>query len=130
MSIFNIFRRREARPPDRVSFTDEVVSRIRADGVEERIRWDDLHEVGILTTDDGPMREDVFFVLISADGKSGCAVPQGAEGCEQLLARLQQLPGFDNEAVIKAMGSSCNAKFVCWKRPGNQPSPPADASQT
>lgn len=116
MSIFNIFRRRKACQPDRVSFTDEVVSRVRPDGVEERIRWSELHEVGILTTDEGPMQEDVFFLLIAADGKSGCVVPQGAEGCEDLLERLQKLPGFDNEAVIKAMGSASNAKFVCWKR--------------
>ena len=34
----------------------------------------------------------------------------------ELLSRLQQLPGFDNEAVIKAMGSTNNAKFLCWKR--------------
>ncbi len=116
MSIFSIFRRRKARQPDRVSFTDEIVSRVRPDGVEERIRWDELHEVGILTTDEGPMQEDVFFLLIAGDGKSGCVVPQGAEGCKRLLERLQKLPGFDNEAVIKAMGSTSNAKFVCWKR--------------
>jgi len=34
----------------------------------------------------------------------------------ELLVRLQQLPGFNNEAVIKAMGSTTHNKFVCWKR--------------
>ena len=121
MSLFNIFRRRKARQPDRVSFTDEVVCRIRPDGVEERIRWDELHEVGILTTDEGPIQEDVFFLLIASDGKSGCVVPQGAEGCGHLLKRLQKLPGFDNEAVIRAMGSTSNGKFLCWKRSVAQP---------
>jgi len=117
MSIFSLFRRRKARQPDRVSLTDEAVTRVRPDGIEETIRWDALCEVGILTTDDGPMQEDVFFLLIASDGKSGCVVPQGAEGCDRLLERLQKLPGFDNEAVIKAMGSTSNAKFMCWKRP-------------
>ena len=117
MSIFSFFRCRKARQPDRVSFTDEVVTRVRPDSVEERIRWDELHEVGIVTTDEGPFHEDVFFLLMASDRKSGCVVPQGAEGCKDLLKRLQKLPGFDNEAVIKAMGSTSNAKFVCWKRP-------------
>ena len=33
-------------------------------------------KVGILTTDEGPWQEDVFFLLITFDGKSGCVVPQ------------------------------------------------------
>jgi hypothetical protein len=35
---------------------------------------------------------------------------------KELLVRLQQLPGFDNGVVIKAMGSTGDARFVCWKR--------------
>ena len=118
MSIFSFFRRSKVRRPDQVSFTDDAITRIRPDGIVESIRWDVLCEVGILTTDDGPLQEDVFFLLIASDGKSGCVVPQGAEGCDHLLERLQKLPGFDNEAVIKAMGSTAHAKFVCWKRSG------------
>ena len=45
-------------------------------------------------------------------------MPQGAEGSDKLLEVLQKLPGFDNEVVIKAMGSAENAKFVCWKKTG------------
>ena len=112
--ILRFFRRSKGR--DRVRFTDDTVTRIRSDGVEETIRWDDLDQIAILTTDEGPWREDVFVLLIASDGKSGCAVPQSSDGCERLLERLQKFPGFDNEAVIKAMGSTSNAKFVCWKR--------------
>jgi hypothetical protein len=113
MSLLGFLRRKK---PDRVSVTPEVVTRFRPDGVQETIRWDDLAEVGIITTDEGPWAEDVFWLLIGSDGKSGCAVPQGAEGSKVLLEALQKLPGFDNEAVIKAMGSTSNAKFTCWKK--------------
>ena len=102
--------------PDRVSVTPELVVRFRPDGVQESVRWDDLAEVGIITTDEGPWFEDVFWLLIGSDGKSGCAVPQGAEGMDLLLEALQKLPGFDNRAVIEAMGSTSNARFVCWKK--------------
>ena len=44
-------------------------------------------------------------------------MPQSADGADALLARLQQLPGFNNEAVIEAM-SSADRTFVCWKRTG------------
>ena|SRR5882672_10016355 len=114
MSLLGFLRRKTQ--PDRVSVTREVVTRSRPDGVQETIRWDDLAEVGIITTDEGPWSEDVFWLLIGSDGKSGCAVPQGAEGSKVLLEALQKLPGFDNEAVIKAMGSTSNARFTCWKK--------------
>lgn len=84
------------------------------DGKTEALRWEDLQEVGIWTTDEGPAQEDVYWMLIGTDG--GCAVSGSAEGIKELLKRLQQLPGFDNEAVIKAMGCTSNNKFVCWKR--------------
>lgn len=34
----------------------------------------------------------------------------------QLLERLQQLDGFNNEAVIDSMGSTDNNEFICWER--------------
>ena len=114
MSLFDLFRRK--RQPERVVITADSVTRFRGDGVQESVRWDDLVEVGIITTDEGPWFEDVYWVLKASDRKSGCAVPQCAEGSNKLLEALQKLPGFDNEAVIKAMGSTSNARFVCWRR--------------
>jgi hypothetical protein len=43
-------------------------------------------------------------------------VPQGAAESGALLERLQRLPDFDNGKVIEAMGSTGNARFVCWKK--------------
>jgi hypothetical protein len=52
-------------------------------------------------------------------------IPQAAPGASQLLERLQQLPGFNNQAVIDSMGCTDNKQFLCWER-GNQPSPDDD----
>jgi hypothetical protein len=100
--------------PERVSFDDAAVTRWMPGGRTERVRWDELEEVGIVTTDEGPWTEDVYWMLRGANG--GCAVGSEAQGMDALLERLQQLPGFDNEAVIRAMGSTENATFVCWRR--------------
>jgi hypothetical protein len=99
----------------RVAFDAECVTRTMPDGKTETVRWSDLQEVCILTTDDGPYVDDVIWILAGVDG-GGCAVPSETQGMKELLPRLQELPGFDNEAVIKAMGSTSNARFVCWKR--------------
>jgi hypothetical protein len=95
---------------------DRGVSRRLANGTEEKVAWDDLAEVFVLTTGDGPFAEDVFFVLVGRDN-TGCVVPQGSPESAPLLERLRRLPGFDNEAFIRAMGSTQEARFVCWRRP-------------
>ena len=99
-----------------VRVNDEEVVCERPDGKTERVRWADLQGVEVITTDDGPFAPDVFWVLHGTTG--GCAVPQGATGDRELLERLQRLPGFDNDAFIRAMGCTENARFACWQKPG------------
>ena len=84
------------------------------DGSTESIQWETLDEVAVVTTSDGPMGEDVFFVL--REGDDGCVVPQGVAVEVGLLAWLQRLPGFRNDLVIEAMGSCDERRFVCWAR--------------
>jgi hypothetical protein len=55
----------------------------------------------------------VFFVLTYDDG-SNSAIPLGER--EKLLSRLQDLPGFDNETFIQAMGVSEEGVSVLWRR--------------
>jgi len=98
-----------------IKIDDRGVRRELTNGKVEQVRWDGLEEVSVLTTADGPFAEDVFFLLAGRDG-SGCVVPQGAPESGELLERLQRLPGFDNEAFIRAMSSTDDARFVCWRR--------------
>lgn len=107
-------RQRIDRDVDAVTVDDEGVRRVLADGRTEAVRWDELASVELLTTDDGPLADDVFWLLLSDDG--GCAVPGSSASSGDLLARLQCLPGFDNEAVIRAMGSTQQARFQLWHR--------------
>ena len=97
-----------------VEVTGAGVTCCRPGGPTESVEWDDLQKVFIRTTDEGPFAPDVFWIL--AGRKGGCVVPQGATGEDVLLERLQALPGFDNEALIKAMASTSNQDFVCWQR--------------
>jgi len=98
-----------------IQIDDTGVRRELAGGRIESVNWADLLEVSIVTTSDGPFAEDVFFVLEGPSG-CGCAVPRTAAESSVLLERLQRLPGFDNQAVIRAMTSTDENKFVCWRR--------------
>jgi hypothetical protein len=101
-------------PRNVVEFNDEQVTRTTAGEIREILLWSELQEVSIITTNDGPYVDDVFWELRGTS--SGSLVPSQAEGMEELLSKLQELPGFNNEAVIHAMGSTDNAKFLCWQR--------------
>jgi len=99
-----------------VEVDDQGVTFRRGDGVIEAVSWDELGEVRIVTTADGPVADDVFYVLIARDESHGVAVPQSRVS-GPLLERLQALPGFDSEAMIAAMGSVDEAAFTCWRAP-------------
>jgi hypothetical protein len=77
------------------------------------VRWDALKEVSLQTTSRGPFEEDVFFVFAYDDGPSTAI---GLGDSEHLLSRLQQLPGFDNESFVRAMGVSEEGTAVLWQR--------------
>jgi len=70
----------------------------------DSIAWVDLNLVAIVTTADGPISPHVFWVL--AGDKSEGAILLDAAGSDQLLPKLQALPGFDYDAFIEAMSSA------------------------
>jgi hypothetical protein len=112
--------RRRERTGVLVSFDDRGYVCRWPGGSVASIAWAELLAVEICTTDQGPVRDDVFLVLRNAGGD--CVISQADESTDQLLVRLQKLPGFDNEAVLAAMACIDNATFVCWEAPaGTRP---------
>jgi hypothetical protein len=105
-----------------VQVSESGVSCTDPDGAIESVAWSNLQQVEIVTTDHGPFLPDVFWVLHGLD--TVCVVPQGATGDRELMERLQQLPGFRNEAVIDAMSSTDNRRFLCWEKEDRYQSEP------
>ena len=83
-------------------------------GTEHTVAWTDIERVLIRTTDKGPFDDDVFIVLVTADDT--LLIPQDALGASHLLTKLQNTPGFDNDAVSEAMGCTENHEFECWRQ--------------
>ncbi|VXC05797.1 hypothetical protein [Aeromicrobium sp. 9AM] len=107
-----MFKRRKKNAGS-IDVDDDGVRRVLPDGTVERVRWDELREVRIATTADGPFNEDVFWLLSGGDLSIGVALP-GSYVDDALMRRFQALPGFDNEQVIAAMSSMEEAQFVVW----------------
>lgn len=85
----------------------------------QTIQWDDIRSVILVTTDEGPFVEDIYWHIESGD-QNPVVIPNDALGADQLLDRMQQkLNGFDDKAFIQAMGSTSNASFLVWSDAGN-----------
>ena len=80
-----------------------------------RVTWADLAAVTVRTTGVGPFADDLHWELHGRDGRV-LSIGSATEGLDALLPRLQVLPGFDNEAVIRAATSTEDAVFPCWPR--------------
>jgi hypothetical protein len=89
----------------------------RPGGIIDRIPWSELQAVLVETNSLGPFATDVFWVLVGRE--KGYVIPSGVQGEDAMLARLQQLPGFDNAMLIEAMSCTEEQNFLCWKREGN-----------
>jgi hypothetical protein len=88
---------------------------VHLNGVQrESVNWADLSMVAIRIEAE-VMLLAPYWLLFGAGG-NGCRYPSDAVGNEKLLEAMQQrLPGFDNAAVIKAMGMLSGGIEV-WRR--------------
>ncbi len=96
------------------SISDGRITVTHPDRPVQSIALADLKEVAVVTNDSGPWGADVWWLLIGNEEGAGCTFPGGATGEQTVLAELQRLPGFNNDAFIQAMGSTSNARFSCW----------------
>lgn len=98
-----------------VSVDHEGISAVYPSGDTSSIKWPNVGRIGIQTNDKGPWQPDVWWILEGASNR--CTYPNGATGEHDALKEIEsRFPGFDDKAVIKAMGCSSNAVFMCWER--------------
>jgi hypothetical protein len=119
LQMLGVWRPPQTAPLDRLTIDDVGITRT-AKGLREHVAWSDIERVRILTNDQGPWVEDVFFVI---DGKSGggCVVGHDLAVRNELLNALQsRLAGVDNAAVIAAMTQCENCVFTIWEDKGDK----------
>ena len=114
MGIFSWFKKKHAQ--ERVECDGTKIVRHVPDGSIESIEWSELNEIRIITTDEGPWAEDAYWLFIGIDESEGCVIPNGAEGFSKLFDYFEKMPGFNDDIVVKAMGSTNNSSFTVWKK--------------
>ncbi|HVU89404.1 MAG TPA: hypothetical protein VHD36_18900 [Pirellulales bacterium] len=109
-----------------VSFDDHQISATyppsarSPHGQTQAIAWADVTCLAIETNSSGPSGAD-FWYLLEGEGGKLCAFPLGAAGGGEAVAEFsKRFPEFDGEAFRNAIGSTTEARFVCWKRGGGE----------
>lgn len=116
LSLFGVLPRE--RPPDEhLTIDDEGITRT-ARNLREHVAWADIVRICIMTNDQGPYLEDVYFVIEGRNGE-GCVVSHELATRGRLLESLhERLDGVNNKEVIEAMLSTSNNVFTIWEAKG------------
>lgn len=99
-----------------VRVTESEVTCEWPEGPTRAIALSDVTSIRIRTTDDGPWGTDVLWGFHGPTGEPVVIVPGGATGEQDMLRELSKLPGWNDSAVIEAMGCTSNRMFVAWER--------------
>lgn len=110
-NIFEEYKKAAANIAEVKLEKDKLIA-IFKNGTSEDHFLEDLKKVAILTTDQGPIKDDVFWLF---HFKNVIVIPQGCPGEEKIIENIQKLPSFNNEQVIKAMSCSENKTFLVWE---------------
>ncbi len=120
MGLFGkLFKRKPRKQPEEyydIIIEDEFIRVEHPKREVEQLNWNDVCEIVIITTDEGPFHPDVWLVLIGDD--QGCSIPLGAPNFDGVYDIVSKYEGFNYERWIEAMGCAENARFVIWKRGG------------
>lgn len=91
---------------------------IDGDKIADMIPWDAVQKIVIETNDQGPLAQDMFWVLHLSDRK--VRIPSGSGNENEFMDHIQSWPGFDNDAVIQAATCTDAREFICWARSWNK----------
>lgn len=118
MGLFDrLFSSSASRNPEdkfKVTINNDFVQIEHPERKTEKILWKDIKEIKLINTDQGPFQPDVWLALLG--DSSGCLIPQGAKGYDEVYEIVSKYEGFNFENVIKSMGCTDNAEFELWTK--------------
>jgi len=99
----------------KITLNDRSVRLVGPPGAARAMRRADLSVVLVETHMSGERVSDVWWLLYGRAGEPALRAPQGASGEKELVDWLMSLPGFDVDALTRAMRFRGNATFELWK---------------
>lgn len=97
---------------------DEIKGSISyPDEAPKFIPWKEVTKIEIVTTDQGPWEEDVWWLFYLNENKSPIDIAQGTKNHEKIFEVLESyFTNVNMNEISRAMGSTSNAKFNVWTK--------------
>lgn len=117
MDIFNkLFKRKRYYPEGdyKVTITPKFIKVEHPKRREEQIFWDNIEEIKLINTDNGPFVPDIWLSLFGKE--DGCLIPHGAKGFDEIYEVVSKYEGFNKENFGKSMTCTDNAEFLLWRK--------------
>lgn len=96
------------------SFDGQTITAAGLLAQKTSVRVENIHEIGIETTDLGPFVEDVFW-LINRE-TDALRVPQDSPVFKELMVHFESIKDFDWQPFTEAMSCTDCRYFLCWKK--------------
>ena len=87
-------------------------------GTAKTLPISELRKVVVQTDDSGPWGADVLYFLFDGDTEPAAVFPLEAQGCQNFVAWLSTLTGYNDRELARAMGSTSVARFVVFEAEG------------
>lgn len=118
IQFFQSLFRWEPKPAEHVEIllSDESIGvRNLAQNATTELRWNEIDRITIVTTDQGPFFEDVFFAF-EGRGIAIIVTHEDAVRLDLYEAIVAHLTGIDHEQAIAAMKCTDNNSFIMFER--------------
>jgi hypothetical protein len=78
-------------------------------------KWLDVNRVEIVTTDEGPWNEDLYWLISFKNSNECIVIPQGAEGGNAMVKLIPKVLGEPDWVVATEAICCCsNNRFLIW----------------
>ena len=81
--------------------------------IKKMIENNEYSKIDVVTTDQGPMVDDVFWVFTDSDNEI-YHIPQSDPKSEELIEICNKIDGFKMDALIDSMSCAGNKVFNLW----------------
>jgi hypothetical protein len=78
------------------------------------VKWDSLHTIMLINTDEGPWLPDIWLTLIDDNGI--CKIPHGCKGFDDIYDIVSKYNGFNIDHVTQSMSTTDNREFLLWTK--------------
>lgn len=112
-----IFSKKEVYSPEDkyvVIISEETITVQHPERETQTINWNDIETIKLINTDEGPFLPDIWLALLGKN--SGCLIPQGSKGFEDIYNIISEYENFNFENFINSMSSTDNEEFLLWTK--------------